>query len=221
MGYMRCLLFVYVLGVALAGCVSGAPTQYAQGVPVAPRAPVFSPTLDAPITVGQPGYVGPAESLPRSPHHRVLPPTREPGLWAGDRSVPTVATEDFQLVLDVALPLPDPVERPEDLVHVAACRVDILKRLDAFGMMNAAKALVRPERRCLVARLYDVCASGYLADLARKEAAGEAFVPLARRTYEAVSKVAKRFRKEECPFESNPRINAIALPVERRWEVVQ
>jgi hypothetical protein len=32
--------------------------------------------------VGQPGQVAP--EYPRSPHHRELPPTREPGLWAGD-----------------------------------------------------------------------------------------------------------------------------------------
>jgi hypothetical protein len=34
-------------------------------------------------TRGQPGQVRP-QPLPRSPHKRVLPPTREPGLWTGD-----------------------------------------------------------------------------------------------------------------------------------------
>jgi hypothetical protein len=32
--------------------------------------------------VGQPGQEAP--EYPRSPHRRVLPPSREPGLWAGD-----------------------------------------------------------------------------------------------------------------------------------------
>lgn len=81
---MRRTAFVQVLVlVALAGCASGPPTTYARGAP-GPTAPTFRPSQDAPHTVGQPGHLRPAQ-LPRSPHKRVLPPSTEPGIYAGDQ----------------------------------------------------------------------------------------------------------------------------------------
>jgi hypothetical protein len=78
-----------LVAVIFIACAGGTPTQYAQGIPSAPRAPVFNPMTGAPITVGQPGYVGPAENLPRSPYGRTLPETpetrREPGIWAATK----------------------------------------------------------------------------------------------------------------------------------------
>lgn len=64
----------------VAGCATSqeAPETY-DWAPVRPPA---VPGTGLP-TRGQPGQVRP-QSLPRSPHKRVLPPTREPGLWAGD-----------------------------------------------------------------------------------------------------------------------------------------
>lgn len=62
--------------------------EYRQGAPMPPRPPAFNPGQDAPYVIGQPGYVGAPESLPRSPYTRVLPQTpktrREAGVWAVD-----------------------------------------------------------------------------------------------------------------------------------------
>nr|WP_225410576.1 DUF6310 domain-containing protein [Stigmatella hybrida] len=68
------------VAVVVAGCATSqeAPETYAW----APVRPPAVPGTGLP-TPGQPGQVRP-QSLPRSPHKRVLPPTREPGLWAGD-----------------------------------------------------------------------------------------------------------------------------------------
>ncbi len=68
------------VAVVLAGCTTSqeAPETYAWA-PVSPP-PVRGTGLP---TRGQPGQVRP-QPLPRSPHKRVLPPTWEPGLWAGD-----------------------------------------------------------------------------------------------------------------------------------------
>jgi hypothetical protein len=68
------------VAVAVAGCATSqeAPETYAW----APVRPPAVPGTGLP-TRGQPGQVRP-QPLPRSPHKRVLPPTREPGLWAGD-----------------------------------------------------------------------------------------------------------------------------------------
>ena len=65
---------------AVAGCSTSqeAPETYAW-------APVRPPAVSGTglPTRGQPGQVRP-QPLPQSPHKRELPPTREPGLWAGD-----------------------------------------------------------------------------------------------------------------------------------------
>jgi Family of unknown function (DUF6310) len=68
------------VAVVVAGCATSqeAPETYAW----APVRPPAVPGTGLP-TRGQPGQVRP-QPLPRSPHKRVLPPTREPGLWAGD-----------------------------------------------------------------------------------------------------------------------------------------
>jgi hypothetical protein len=62
----------------VAGCASPGH-ELQRGSAVAP--PPVRPGYGAPV-VGQPGQQAPA--FPRSPHRRVLPPSREPGLWAGD-----------------------------------------------------------------------------------------------------------------------------------------
>ncbi|MDC0708836.1 DUF6310 domain-containing protein [Stigmatella sp. ncwal1] len=82
MNFQTCSALRHAVAVAVfvAGCATSqeAPETYAWA-PVRPP-PVPGTGLPTP---GQPGRVRP-QPLPRSPHKRVLPPTREPGLWAGD-----------------------------------------------------------------------------------------------------------------------------------------
>jgi hypothetical protein len=72
------LLLLFLLLVS--GCASPGH-ELQRGSAVAPPPPPVRPGHGAPV-VGQPGQQAPA--FPRSPHRRVLPPSREPGLWAGD-----------------------------------------------------------------------------------------------------------------------------------------
>jgi hypothetical protein len=71
---------ILTVAVVVAGCTTSqeAPEAYAW----APVRPPAVPGAGLPAR-GQPGQ-GRPQSLPRSPHQRELPPTREPGLWAGD-----------------------------------------------------------------------------------------------------------------------------------------
>ncbi|WP_075008976.1 DUF6310 domain-containing protein [Stigmatella aurantiaca] len=90
MNLRTCSALRQAVAIAVAGVVAGcatsperpetqeAPETYAW----APVRPPAVPGTGLP-TPGQPGQVRP-QPLPRSPHKRVLPPTREPGLWAGD-----------------------------------------------------------------------------------------------------------------------------------------
>ncbi len=82
MNFRTCSAFSQAVAVALvvAGCATSqeAPETYAW----APVRPPAVPGTGLP-TRGQPGQARP-QPLPQSPHKRVLPPTLEPGLWAGD-----------------------------------------------------------------------------------------------------------------------------------------
>jgi hypothetical protein len=74
------------VAVVVAGCATSQKAPETQEAPEtyawAPVRPPAVPGTGLP-TPGQPGQVRP-QPLPRSPHKRVLPPTREPGLWGGD-----------------------------------------------------------------------------------------------------------------------------------------
>jgi hypothetical protein len=94
----------------LMACATASPTEYKQGVYTPARAPTFNPVEDAPHTVGQPGYVGRPESLPRSPNKRILPQTpetrQEPGLWAGDEPMASLSNQREPKILGLIAPFP-------------------------------------------------------------------------------------------------------------------
>jgi hypothetical protein len=71
------LLLLFLL---IAGCASPG-RELRRGTIVTPPPPALRPGHGAP-QVGQPGLQ--PQEYPRSPHRRLLPPTREPGLWEGD-----------------------------------------------------------------------------------------------------------------------------------------
>jgi hypothetical protein len=88
MNFRTCsaLLQAVATAVVVAGCATSQKASETQEAPEtyawAPVRPPAVPGTGLP-SPGQPGQVRP-QPLPRSPHKRVLPPTREPGLWAGD-----------------------------------------------------------------------------------------------------------------------------------------
>jgi hypothetical protein len=122
-----------------------------------PRPP-FSPTLDAPITVGQPGHVGPMVLPPKSPHKRVLPETPEtrkgPGIWAGD-DAPGIRRHMF-LVFDE--PIPFALSADLDAVPAYDCAEVAQKAADNTPRLRAAIAALRQgPRLCLAIRALNTC----------------------------------------------------------------
>jgi hypothetical protein len=74
------------VAVVVAGCATSQKAPKTQEIPETYAwAPVRPPAVPGTglSTPGQPGQVR-RQPLPRSPHKRVLPPSLEPGLWAGD-----------------------------------------------------------------------------------------------------------------------------------------
>jgi hypothetical protein len=137
----------------LLACSTPTPRAFRQAAPVAPEAPPFDPTTDAPTTTGQPGYVGDPERLPRSPYTRVLPPTREPGLWAADPPRASLPEGNGQI-----LGVEPPFTEPAELAVAKACAVDAYVAAEALQLRQRLESM-RPEARaCAAARAWWLCA---------------------------------------------------------------
>lgn len=154
-------LFISACICLLISCVSSAPTQYAQGIPTAPPAPSFNPAWDAPHTVGQPGYVGPVENLPRSPYTRTLPQTpatrREAGLWSGDTQASSPMAPNDPVVLDVRLPFSPHASSEVEEAPTRLCAGTLRAALAKAGVADIIRSKAQPLRRCLVAKAYKHC----------------------------------------------------------------
>lgn len=147
--------------VLLVGCAG------MQGVPVAPPAPAFNPSWDAPITTGQPGYVGPVESLQRSPHERSLPPTKDPGLWSGDQPrasiLPTID------VLGIGVPVPDAfASKSNPAIHCAVLVASGIRT--GNRLQEAFDALSLTDKSCFVTSAMWTCMEWRSMLHARREA---------------------------------------------------
>jgi hypothetical protein len=152
----------FAITVLLIACAGGAPTQYAQGVPVAPSAPPFNPVTRSPVTVGQPGYAGSAEGLPRS-HGRVLPETpetrKEPGIWASDKPEDP---PDIFVIEDLLPPSAKNDARDETTFRVCERlmgRTFVKRNETAPGAVEDLRKSGYPiyHWRCIIAGLYKHC----------------------------------------------------------------
>jgi hypothetical protein len=151
----------FVIVAVVAACAGSTPTEYQRGTYTPPPpAPTFNPTRSAPHTVGQPGYVGPVEGLPRSPHGRVLPQTPEtrkgPGIWAAK---PASEEPPDRFVFGIGLPfipdIPEEDERQQLVYRCARMIQDVIKR---SAMVQEWTQLSFGEKFCIAAKAYDFCA---------------------------------------------------------------
>lgn len=156
-----------LLLLALCAC-AGPPRTYRQG---APMAPAFSPMEDAPHTLGQPGYVEPS-GIPRSPYIRVLPPTKEPGLWASSapRTVPAVRLIGEVLALDT-----DPQEDTAPAISCALRAQAVFETDEALA--ERVLSISSEARGCLAALVLLECLAFDHAvqkeDMRKREQGGE------------------------------------------------
>jgi hypothetical protein len=117
---------------------------------------------DSPITIGQPGY-GPGARVVPQPNPRptrLLPPTREPGIWATSEPDATRPNDDGKpapLVLEVRLPYEDFQYNPKDREHVRDCAKKGDEALRAVLTPAQISDLTKTERECLAMAMYALC----------------------------------------------------------------
>jgi hypothetical protein len=138
-----------LLLLALAACAGpNSPSQLHKGTVTAPPPPQLRPGHGAPV-VGQPGHERPR--LPPSPHKRVLPPSREPGIWASGASSGAPAPT----ILSVPLTLPDG-KTQEDWAPTISCAQRMsLAATRALGA--GAEARLGRARACVAAMAQREC----------------------------------------------------------------
>lgn len=140
-----------VLLVVLSGCGTGM-TWSGMGPPPVPLRPGVG--LPLPVHPGE----GERPRLPPSLNKRILPATREPGIWAADEtkgSLPPWLTEP-PVVVDVTLPYSPDAKGLEDELPTRWCAAKI-NVLEGSELGKAVKRISRWERMCLFAMLYEAC----------------------------------------------------------------
>ncbi len=207
-----------ILCLFLAACASPERRELRDGAPVRP-APVFVAPGYTPAGAGLPEYMpGPPEPVrvePQPKPTRLLPPTREPGIWASNEP----SAPNGPVVLGVPLPMP-PINNVEPLgeqvEYAVRCAQSVGRRLDMLALKERALKLDMPPRTCLLAKLYALCLQRELEDEVKKASsgAGAAAVPKAlNRTID----LAAEFRAKACDETSSPEVDDIASIVAARW----
>lgn len=194
----------FVLLLALSGCAGGLQAFDAPGVP----APVFTPVGAGAPVLGQPGQHRSPPVLPPSPNKRILPLTREPGIWAADE-IRAAKRDKLDGIVGVAFPIPS-VMSPDGVDLVKLCEQTMSAALQKAKRTDKAKALPLGLRRCLVARLFQRCALT-VSTHADKYDAGKAG------PYRAAKEAADRFAETACTGQRQELLYDLFSEVYNQW----
>lgn len=154
----------------LVSCAAPSGRVYRDGAPVE-RAPVFVTPGYTPAGAGLPEYmpVHEAPTVERGRDRRVLPPTREPGIWASDSG--SKAKPKPAVILGVVVPEPTDAHAPG---YTSGYCADVYNDIiDQNDLRSRSETLPLAVRRCMAAKLYDHCISSLLTQYARKNKTGE------------------------------------------------
>lgn len=193
----RARLIVGPLAVALAmlalmSCAgpSNSGTTYERGTFTAPPPAAVRPGVGAPV-VGQPGT--PA-GYPRGTDARVLPPTREPGVWsAGEpRAVMDEDVPEDPILLGVRLPFSPEAKTAREKAPTRECAYLMGLAVTMRRQSDLVSYLTEENQKCLAAQLYLACAAGE----ERKLHGGENHK--AKHIVSMVMKTAEQFVAESC-----------------------
>jgi hypothetical protein len=208
---------LFLLSASAMGCAAGQPAEYQRGTFTPPPPAPLRPGVGAPV-LGQPGQS--QAVMPRSPHRRVLPPTREPGVWAGDqpRAAGFEDVKDVEpLILGVRLPyINEPPLNEEETWPVRWCAAAANTTLEVRADPSTISALTMAERECLAAMFYAACAGAQRgATMLRTD------IPHARAHAEAMAARAAAFRDEKCNTDSRtPRVFNLVMLLVNNWKAV-
>lgn len=206
------------------GCVSSEPRREFHDGPMVRPAPAFVAPGHTPAGAGLPEYMpGPPNPVQRGTDTRVLPPTKEPGIWASDR--PKVSGElETPVMLGINIPVPvDDDDKPDYWVANMCAQTVYTTFLDATLKLPAQK-LRYEERECLVGRLYEACVNSITRDYKHNKQSlldqglAPSILQTIERSGDATTPVASGFRSEKCHKKTDTTaVNSIFKEAVRRW----
>lgn len=216
---MKYALHFAVLSLAAAfACATPSPTEYRDGAPMRPAEtrPVYTPA-----GAGLPEYWAEPqpEAKPRSPHKRYLPPSREPGIWAGDSPMASSDANADPRLFRVPLPTPEADPDPQDKAIAIYCAVSMETAAVSSGVPASMFKIDMDARQCLAAKLYRACVETMLSRAEAWKTSGKAYNAAMLLRYKAIAKTAQAFMVGACSEEhnANPTIEEWATTIYTTW----
>jgi hypothetical protein len=155
---------------------------------------------------------GDVQVVPRSPNKRILPATKEAGLWAADGAPQAVL--DNTSLFGVEIPFPDAAPTQFDKRHTSACVSSMNKAAYDTAQQATIAALPEGVRRCLAAQAYEFCTGSWqVASKARSTLSPDAAETIRKAYAHARGLVAK-----DCPGSGwDPKYEALLSALEKSW----
>jgi hypothetical protein len=154
---MRCMNRITLLFVvALNACTTSSGRELRDGMPVR-TAPAFVRPGYTPAGAGLPGYMPGMDAPPAAPRgkdKRVLPPTREPGLWAADGA--GASASEALKIAEVPIILPPSPEDPNPQTD-KGCVELVNEHLHNFNLWDRLIETRADYRACIAVQLYARC----------------------------------------------------------------
>lgn len=163
---------LFVLAAAVAHAQAARPSP-APGPLIVQQPPSYPPTTHTPPGAGAShgGLPAPATALtPNSPNKRLLPPTKEPGLWAADGAQATLAMP--YRIFDVEVPFPPDAYDALAKKQTGMCAEDLMDALLSSGLHDEVMSYPMDARRCMAAQSYRSCAGSVLGHALRDRERG-------------------------------------------------
>lgn len=101
-------------------------------------------------------------TLPPSPNKRLLPPTKEAGLWAADGARAAIDSHTHPL-FNIRLPYPSFAKDEESAIPMTTCVASMAVAADNAGRTNEIKELPAEVRKCMASRAVGICLDGWMA----------------------------------------------------------
>lgn len=184
------------------GCASPEPSrrEFRDG-PMPTRAPVFVAPGYAPAGAGLPEYMPgqPTPSVKRGEDRRVLPPTKEIGIWNSGEHPIDFDPNAAPILLGHALPIPATVGTDADKVLPSACAQSMALIAEPGGRpYPLLRTWSEDAKKCMAARLYAKCAEDLLREYMGHKAEAQWMDLRYEVLLKATVKTAMEFKNTEC-----------------------
>jgi hypothetical protein len=199
----RFAFFLALIAASIANAQAGAP------MPTPVRPPLVRPVVNEPYfptpgaTPAGAGIVVPTREggeqvVPRSPNKRILPATKEAGLWAADGAPRAVVLDEIPQIQGISLPFAPSATTDDEKYLTRYCAYRMNAVFWYLELTQRASSLPPDVRACLVGKLYEHCARVARESYEEQERSGNVFHAGAKARIRETGRAAQAFREAKC-----------------------